>query len=495
MMDNIKEVEKTYDTIPYISKSFKKCQPIHLKTMMRMLGFETPKLLNSRVLEIGCSFGGNIIPMAIAYPNFEVIGLDLSKVQIDEGNEIIKKIGLKNIKLYHKNILEYDNEFGKFDYIICHGVFSWVPDEVKEAILRVIKSSLTETGVAVISYNTYPGWKRIDVARDLMLFSIDNLVDRSLEVNEKDKVEMGKNAIRFYLNNSIVDKNMKDVLENLLDKDTHYIYHEYFEKYNDPIYLYQFSKMLEKHGLIHVVDSSISNSFPNFNNEVKSAINNECGDNRLAKEQYYDFLRNTQFRTSIITHSNNTSKINLTDNIYLTDLDDIYVRGLYVKEEESWKYGNRNINGNNEEIFNYLTKIYPKNVQIKTLVEKFGNENYKSIFSLIYNEEIEFDISPRGEKIYNKFGKNYLNYLKYYLEDNSKITFSNYKGEIIDISDYFKVIIDFLDTDDINSIKVKIIEKFEDGSLVSNGDKSYDELADYIIDNIKNLINFFEFYK
>ncbi|WP_073507550.1 methyltransferase regulatory domain-containing protein [Streptobacillus notomytis] len=494
-MDDIKELEKSYDSIPYISKSFKRCQPLHLKNVMKILKFETQDLNKMRVLEIGCSFGGNIIPIALSNPNSEVIGLDLSKVQIDEGNSIIEKIGLKNIRLYHKNIVEYNNEFGKFDYIICHGVYSWVPDEVKEAILKVVKSSLTENGVAVISYNTYPGWKRIDIARDLMLFSITNLKDRALDINDQNKVEIGKSAIRFYLNNSIVDENMKSVLESLLDKDEHYLYHEYFEKYNTPIYFYEFSKMLEKHDLIHVIDSSISNSYPNFNKEVKTAINNECGENRIAKEQYYDFLRNAQFRTSIITHSENSKKINLTDEIFLENLNDIYVRGIYNFEDGKWKYGEVEVGDQNGKLLKYLTERYPRNIKIKELIEKFGKDEYYKIYGMIYRENIEYDVYERGNSKETKIGPMNLNYLKYHFEGNSKIAFSNYKGEIIDMPEYLSALIDLLYKDDLDNLKEEIIKKFETEELVSNTNKNFSELADFVISEIKRLVKVHELYR
>lgn len=149
--------------------------PEKQKTVLQLLGYVTPELKKARVLEIGCSFGGNIIPFAIAHPDAEVIGIDLSEIQIKEGNNIIKYLGLENIQLHHKNIMNFEEDYGKFDYIICHGVFSWVTDEVQNKILEVIKNHLSENGSAIISYNTYPGWKHIDILRDIMKFRIDTL--------------------------------------------------------------------------------------------------------------------------------------------------------------------------------------------------------------------------------------------------------------------------------------------------------------------------------
>ena len=58
----------------------------------------------------------------------------------------------------------------KFDYIICHGVYSWVLEATRAAILRLCRDGLTNHGVAYISYNTYPGWRLRQVVREAMLF-------------------------------------------------------------------------------------------------------------------------------------------------------------------------------------------------------------------------------------------------------------------------------------------------------------------------------------
>ena len=108
------------------------------------------------------------MPFALAHPDAEVIGVDLSPQQIAHGRELVAKIGLKNLDLRAMSLTDIDASFGKFDYIICHGVFSWVPPEVRDAILRICRENLSAEGVAYISYNTYPGWKTSDVVRDAM---------------------------------------------------------------------------------------------------------------------------------------------------------------------------------------------------------------------------------------------------------------------------------------------------------------------------------------
>jgi SAM-dependent methyltransferase len=69
-----------------------------------------------------------------------------------------KATGLSNVELKQASILDFNESYGKFDYIIFHGVFSWVERNIKQKILQVSNSHLSPTGVAYISYNTYPGW-------------------------------------------------------------------------------------------------------------------------------------------------------------------------------------------------------------------------------------------------------------------------------------------------------------------------------------------------
>ena len=117
-LENVKAVQNSYDEAPYKSKTFYYTQPGRQQMVLKLLGFKTPDLENARVLEIGCSFGGNIIPFALENPKADIVGIDLSGVQIDEGNRIIEYLGLENIRLIHQNVLDFDDKLGKFDYII-----------------------------------------------------------------------------------------------------------------------------------------------------------------------------------------------------------------------------------------------------------------------------------------------------------------------------------------------------------------------------------------
>ena len=149
----------TYDAVPYESFPFAQSHPARMNGMARLFGLPAPNLANARVLELGCSFGGNLLPMALQYPQAQFTGVDLSQVQIDYANKIKGELGVNNITFRQANILDLAKESAQYDYIITHGVYSWIPPEVQSAMLELYGKQLSPNGVGYISYNVYPGWK------------------------------------------------------------------------------------------------------------------------------------------------------------------------------------------------------------------------------------------------------------------------------------------------------------------------------------------------
>src|SRR4051812_19194660 len=116
----------SYDELPYDSQFFAASHPDRMAVMAILHGMTPPRVESCRVLELGCSNGGNLLPMAQALAGSRFVGIDLSPAQIAGGRAIIAGVGLSNVTLEARSILDVDDGFGAFDYIICHGVYSWV---------------------------------------------------------------------------------------------------------------------------------------------------------------------------------------------------------------------------------------------------------------------------------------------------------------------------------------------------------------------------------
>ncbi len=143
----------SYDAVPYTSWPYPQSHPDRLATMATLFGLKPQPVDHARVLELGCASGGNLIPMAVAMPESHFIGIELSARQLAEGQETVRRLGLTNIELHQKNILEVGPDLGRFHYILAHGVYSWVPEPVQDKILAVCQENLEPGGVAYVSYN------------------------------------------------------------------------------------------------------------------------------------------------------------------------------------------------------------------------------------------------------------------------------------------------------------------------------------------------------
>src|SRR6476620_7471951 len=177
-------VATTYDDVPYLSKPLFSTHTDLLAAAGRLRGLKTPSPSSCRVLELGCAAGGNLIPMAYALPDSRFVGIDLSSKQIADGQALCSRLALNNIELKAANIADLDRSLGQFDFILCHGVYSWVPPEIQARILWICRNLLSPNGIAYVSYNTYPGWHLRSIVRDLMKFHAARFDDPATKVQQ-----------------------------------------------------------------------------------------------------------------------------------------------------------------------------------------------------------------------------------------------------------------------------------------------------------------------
>ncbi len=289
----------SYDEVPYESHPFAQTHPSRLFTIGTLFGMRPTPVQRCRVLELGCAAGGNLIPMAEYLPDSEFVGLDLSARQIQDGNEMVKAFGFKNITLKHASIMDVNDSYGMFDYIICHGVFSWVPNDVQEKVLQICAKQLTPNGIAYISYNTYPGWHLRGMIRDMMRYHSERFNTPQLRTQQA-------RALLDFLAQSVRQDGgaysvlLKTELETLRHQADHYLYHEHLEEVNAPLYFYQFANRAKTHGLKYLGESRVGTMVTgNFGPEIEKTLRMLATD-QIQAEQYMDFLRNRMFRETLI---------------------------------------------------------------------------------------------------------------------------------------------------------------------------------------------------
>ncbi len=254
-MEITAEAPFSYDVIPYPGIALPETLPSNLGMVATLFGMSPPPVEHCRVLELGCGSGGNLVPMADAYPEATFVGIDLSERQISQGLEPVCALGLQNIALRRLSILDVGSDFGQFDYILCHGVYSWVPAEVRDKILAICRDHLSPNGVAYVSYNTYPGWRMREIIRDALRFHTQPISDPAARIRQA-------RAILDFLTESIptaegayrmIFKTESDILR---DSPDGYLFHEHLEDVNDPIYFQQFVAQAKAKGLQYLAEGA-----------------------------------------------------------------------------------------------------------------------------------------------------------------------------------------------------------------------------------------------
>ena len=299
------ETRTAYDTIPYRSHPFPQTRPEHLAAIAILFGLEAPPVENCRVLELGCSMGGNLILMAQNYPDSRFVGIDASSRQISDGWKTIDALGLKNVELKHQDILDIGNDLGEFDYIISHGVYSWVPAPVQKKLLEICKRHLVKNGVAYISYNTYPGWHIRGIVRDMMLYRGAQFADPAVRLAQaKSLVAFVAQSSREDANVSAYQKLLRSEFEVLGRSDDYYVHHDHLEENNQPVYFHEFARKLAVNGLQYLGEAEFSTMVStNFPPEIAKTLNDLGAHDILEMEQYMDFVRCRYFRQTLVCHS------------------------------------------------------------------------------------------------------------------------------------------------------------------------------------------------
>ncbi len=308
MSDTIKsdvgksDVELAYDAMPYTAASCRESHPAFLESVGRLFGFDPAPAEKCRLLEIGCGTGANLLAMAETLPDSHFVGFDLSGVQIEMGRQIAAAAGLTNVQLEHIDARNTPGELGLFDYVICHGVYSWVPEEVRSSLMQSFKRHLAPGGLVFVSYNTMPGWFSRGVIRQMMTFHANGVDD------PREKVRQARHLLEFLAHCAPTDEDhyraaLKREADLIRDMPDEYLYHEHLETNNFPLWFHEFIETAEHHDLQYFGDANVGAMWTGNRPDLVNQTIQNLTDDYIMREQYHDFVVNRTFRRSLLCHA------------------------------------------------------------------------------------------------------------------------------------------------------------------------------------------------
>jgi methyltransferase-like protein len=294
------DAANSYDEFPYPTRPYYACHPDCFAVMGILLGMTPAPLGRCRVLEIGCSSAGNLIPMALQFPDGQFVGIDLSAVQINAGLEAVRDLGIANLDLRAQSLMDIDSSWGQFDYIICHGIFSWVPEFVRAKILAICKANLALQGIAYISYNTYPGWFARKTLRDVLAYHVKRFEGPVTRVAQARQFLEFLDATGLPTDSPSAAA-IRQLIRDLRDLPDFYFFHEYLEAENQPFYFSEFMAAAQAHGLQYMGNAWQHVDLDLLNPGAKATLL-DISEDLIQLEQFTDFLVNCPFRRTLLCH-------------------------------------------------------------------------------------------------------------------------------------------------------------------------------------------------
>lgn len=247
-------IRERYESVPYRHGAVSDSHPARVGAIARLLGIPAAPPDRCRVLELGCGEGMNLLPLAERFPQSEFIGLDFSGRQIATAEETRKATGLANARFECADLRSWKPGTGAFDYIIAHGVYSWVPADVRDRLLALCAESLSPHGVAYISYNTLPGWGLPGGVRQFLLGEIALQSTADAQISHASRVlgalgECMKDQPGSYA------ANLRDTIADMRAKQPELLFHDELAAVNEPCTFLQFTAHAERHRLHYLAEA------------------------------------------------------------------------------------------------------------------------------------------------------------------------------------------------------------------------------------------------
>ncbi len=291
------DLRAAYDSVLYQSFPREATSPDRIAAVATLFGMDRPDPETARVLEIGCSDAGNLLSLAATTPNGTFVGIDFAESAIENGKARLAEQELRNVTLERMDIADFPEDAGSFDYIIAHGVYSWVSSDTRTAILNVVQRHLSPTGVAYIDYNAQPGSHLRYAFRESMFFHV-----RQFE-QPQQRIDQARALLKL-----IIEANPPASLYRLLaEQETqrlqrtpdYVIFHDDLSEHNEAFYFHEFVATAATHGLQFLAEADVSTMNPaRLPDKVRERL---AGLAKLTQmEQYLDILTHRGFRQTLL---------------------------------------------------------------------------------------------------------------------------------------------------------------------------------------------------
>jgi len=249
-----------YNHFPYASQPFPFTHPMHLGALAILYGHEPVPPNQCRLLEVGFRRGGNLLPLAVAYPDSTFVGIDIADKPFPEALRLQQDLALHNLTLKLENLLHVDVSWGAFDYIVAHGIYSWVSADVQQKLWDVCQELLSPQGLAVISFATRPAGGLSEMLRQYCRWQRPR-TESTQELPARVRawlLNLQQNLSASATGAAAVCKDL--VALNLQQLDENYLVNDLCDDHHDVVSLAEVCRCAARSGLRYLGDADLERS-------------------------------------------------------------------------------------------------------------------------------------------------------------------------------------------------------------------------------------------
>jgi SAM-dependent methyltransferase len=288
---------EAYRRIPYPGLAFPQTHPDRLALLAILHGLDPAPPGTARVLEVGCADGMNLVSMAGHAPGLTAVGFDLLEPAL--GRAAVADLGLENVRLDQADLLD-PRDWGEFDYVVAHGVYAWVPEPVREALMALIARCLAPHGIAFVSYNALPGARLRTMLREIALLHIGE------EGDPASRIARARELYDFIApwaqdRPDAYGAVLAHELERLRRLPTSVLAHDDLGDRYEPVWLRDVVAHAGRHGLRYLGDAEPAELHADRQPPgVDEQLDALSGGDRVVWEQYADVLAGRAFRQTLL---------------------------------------------------------------------------------------------------------------------------------------------------------------------------------------------------
>ena len=285
--------------VDYIYGYFSELAPVRLKFALLSRGISHDVGDRPNYLELG--FGqGLSLNINAATSSGQFFGTDFNPSQAAYAAQIAKAGG-KSLNVFDDSFEEFArrDDLPQFDIIALHGIWSWVSNEARDAIVEIVRTKLKAGGILYVSYNCKPGWSPIEPLRHLLNLHAEKAATGGLLARVEESLHFAQRLVDTnagYFAQYPAIGNMVDAIGKL---DRNYVSHEYFNRHWLPESFSEVSARLAEAKMDFAASANLIENVPGL------GVPSHChellaGISDLALyETTRDYLVNRQFRRDI----------------------------------------------------------------------------------------------------------------------------------------------------------------------------------------------------